>query len=385
MLAQAAGGSSSGDASQAAIASAMGLMQQRQIDYTRSNESEADRVGIRTLSRAGYDIDAMAGFFAKLQQATRVARGSGREAVPDYLQTHPVTTTRISEARQRADQLRATQVTAVTSVPGGERVERFERSGITLPETRSDNPLLPVPVTLPAQVFQRGETGQFDWARERLRALSASTPSAAVREYETLRRQAGRPLTGPQRYGVAVAHLQGGDTRTALAELRALADEVPDNLWVALALGEAESRTGNAEGANRRFDALMQRHPENRAVSLTYARVLNEQGGRQAGQRAQAVLRPLMGRAGDDPVFQQQFARANELAGDVARAGEAYAEAAYLNGRPEQALIQLQNLKKRDDLDFYARARIDARIAAITPEVLELRRQGIRDPDVERR
>ena len=97
------------------------------------------------------------------------------------------------------------------------------------------------------------------------------------------------------------------------------------------------------------------------------------------------LLRPLMGRAGDDPVFQQQFARANELAGDVARAGEAYAEAAYLNGRPEQALIQLQNLKKRDDLDFYARARIDARIAAITPEVLELRRQGIRDPDVERR
>ncbi len=263
VLAQAAGGSSSGDASQAAIASAMGLMQQRQIDYTRSNESEADRVGIRTLSRAGYDIDAMAGFFAKLQQATRVARGSGREAVPDYLQTHPVTTTRISEARQRADQLRGTQVTAITSVPGGERVERFERSGITLPETRSDNPLLPVPVTLPAQVFQRGETGQFDWARERLRALSASTPSAAVREYETLRRQAGRPLTGPQRYGVAVAHLQGGDTRTALAELRALADEVPDNLWVALALGEAESRTGNAEGANRRFDALMQRHPEN--------------------------------------------------------------------------------------------------------------------------
>jgi len=385
VLAQAAGGSSSGDASQAAIASAMGLMQQRQIDYTRSNESEADRVGIRTLSRAGYDIDAMAGFFAKLQQATRVARGSGREAVPDYLQTHPVTTTRISEARQRADQLRGDQVTAVTSVPGGERVERFDRRGVTLPESRSDNPLLPVPVTLPTQVFHRGETGQFDWARERLRALSASTPSAAVREYETLRRQAGKPLTGPQRYGVAVAHLQGGDDRTALAELRRLADEQPDSLWVALTLGEAESRTGDPAAANRRFDALLQRFPQNRPVALTYAKVLNEQGTREAGQRAQAVLRPLMARAGDDPVFQQHFARANELAGDAARAGEAYAEAAYLNGRPEQALIQLQNLKKRGDLDFYARARVDARIAAITPEVLELRRQGIRDPDVERR
>jgi predicted Zn-dependent protease len=385
VLAQAAGGSSSGDASQAAIASAMGLMQQRQIDYTRSNESEADRVGIRTLSRAGYDIDAMAGFFAKLQQATRVARGSGRETIPDYLQTHPVTTTRISEARQRADQMRGSQVTAVTSVPGGERVERFDRNAITLPETRSDNPLLPIPVTLPSQVFRQGDSGQFDWARERLRALSASTPSAAVREYETLRRQAGKPLTGPQRYGLAVAHLQGGDIRTALTELQRLADEHSDNLWVALSLGEAESRTGSAAAANQRFDALMQRYPQNRPVALTYAKVLNEQGGREAGQRAQAVLRPLMARSADDPVFQQQLARANELAGDTARAGEAYAEAAYLNGRPEQALIQLQNLKKQSDLDFYARARVDARIATITPEVLELRRQGIRDPDVERR
>jgi predicted Zn-dependent protease len=327
----------------------------------------------------------MAGFFAKLQQATRASRGSGREQVPDYLQTHPVTTTRISEARQRADQLRGDQITATTRVPGGEHVERFDRRGVTLPESRSDNPLLPIPVTLPSQVFQRGDTGQFDWARERLRALSASTPSAAVREYETLRRQAGKPLTAPQRYGLAIAHLQGGDSRTALTELRRLDDEHPDNLWITLALGEAESRTGDPAAANRRFDALLQRLPQNRPAVLTYAKVLNEQGGREAGQRSQAILRPLMARAGDDPVFQQHFARANELAGDTARAGEAYAEAAYLNGRPEQALIQLQNLKNQGDLDFYARARIDARIATITPEVLELRRQGIRDPDVERR
>ena len=67
------------------------------------------------------------------------------------------------------------------------------------------------------------------------------------------------------------------------------------------------------------------------------------------------------------------------------RAGEAYAEAAYLNGRAEQALVQLDILRKRDDVDYYARARIDARIAAITPVVLELRRQGIRDEDLGRR
>src|SRR3546814_17093502 len=99
----------------------------------------------------------------------------------------------------------------------------------------------------------------------------------------------------------------------------------------------------------------------------------------------QDVLRPLLARAGDDPLFQATFARINEIAGDPIRAGEAWAEAAYLNGRPERALVQLTNLKKRSDLDYYARARIEARIAAITPVVLELRRQGIRDPDLDRR
>src|SRR5690606_41216315 len=58
-LAQGAGGNSADDATMAALASAQGLMVQRMIDYTRSNEAEADRIGIRTLSRAGYDVDAM--------------------------------------------------------------------------------------------------------------------------------------------------------------------------------------------------------------------------------------------------------------------------------------------------------------------------------------
>ena len=59
----------------------------------------------------------------------------------------------------------------------------------------------------------------------------------------------------------------------------------------------------------------------------------------------------------------------------------AEAEAEYLNGNPEKALLQLNTLRKRADLDYYARARIDARIAAITPTVEELRRHGIRDMD----
>ncbi len=388
VAAQQAGGNSSGDASMAAIAGGMGLMQQLQIDYTRANESEADRLGIRTLARSGYDVDAMAEFFERMSLAMRGNRGG--YSAPDFLQTHPVTTTRISEARARAEQLKKGTRLARTSTPGGERVERIDVDRANLDPAGAatalpDNPLLPANLRLAGDVLSAsGPTGQFDWARERLRALSAATPDVAIREYEGLRRSQPKGLSDAQQYGLALAWMQNrsGDPATALASL---AQRHPDNLYVNLAWAEAESRGGHPAEANRRFDELARRWPGSVPVAITYARILNEQGGQTAGLRAQAVLRPLLSRAAADPIFQQAYARACELAGDGVRAGEAYAEAAYLNGRAEQALMQLQTLKRRDDLDYVARARIDARIAAITPTVLELQRQGIRDPDIRSR
>ena len=78
IAAQQAGGTSSGDATSAAVMTGLGLLQQRQIDYTRDNESEADRVGIRTLARAGYDPEAMADFFQTLQSVVRLNQGDER-------------------------------------------------------------------------------------------------------------------------------------------------------------------------------------------------------------------------------------------------------------------------------------------------------------------
>lgn len=386
VLAQAAGGTSSGEASQAAIASAMGLMQQRQIDYTRSNESEADRVGIHTLARAGYDVDAMAGFFQRMSQATRGNRGGDRERTPDYLQTHPVTNTRISEARQRAEQIAGEGSLQVTTrTPEGTLTERIPRNTDYSSGGVSDNPLLPDFLKLPSAPRPKGGSGHFDWARERLRVLSADNAATAAREYERMRAGSPSGLTQAQTYGLALARLRANDARAALALLQPLLAVEPDNRWLSLAVAQAEVRSGQVEPGNQRYASLLKRSPRNRAVVLSFAQALNEQGGPEAGKRAQAILRPLLGSSSADPVFQQAFGRASELAGDTVRAGEAYAEAAYLNGRAEQALIQLQNLKRREDLDYYARARIDARIASLTPQVLELRRQGMRDPDAARR
>ena len=356
------GGNSSGNATMAAVMGAQGLMVQRQIDYTRSNESEADRLGIRTLARSGYDPKAMAVMFERMQAATRVNRGSEENRAPDYLLTHPVTTVRIAEAKERASRVEVTP---------------FSKGAFA----RSENPLLPG--NLQVEIARTGGgTGEFDWARERLRALSANTPKAAIAEYEQFGRHG--KLTDAQRYGLAVAQLQDGQGAAAQMTLAPLLPAHSGDRWIQLAMAEAHARAGDRAGADERFAQLHARLPNDRAVAITWAKLLSERNNAEAGRKALDILRPLLGSAGTDPSFQQVFARANEIAGDPVRAGEAYAEAEYLNGNPERALLQLNTLRKRPDLDYYARARIDARIAAITPTVLELQRQGIRDPDLRR-
>ncbi|SFK77330.1 M48 family metalloprotease [Lysobacter sp. cf310] len=385
VAAQAAGGNSADDAAQAAMVSAMGLMQQRQIDYTRSNESEADRLGIQTLSRSQYDPTAMADFFAKMQAKSRSNAAGYFGPTPDYLLTHPVTTTRISEAKARAEQIAQSTVIATTTTPNATRSERIPKNGYSLPgDARGlDNPLLPSALRLQGYALSGGDTGLFEFARERMRVLSAESARDAIAEYERLGK--GAKLDEAQRYGLAVARMRANQAGAAAPVFAELLEKYPSHLWLSLALSEAEAQSGKVASADARFESLLRQMPNNRAVALTYARTLSERNTLESGKRAQAVLRPLMGSAGEDALFQQAFARACEIAGDPVRAGEAYAEAAYLGGRPEQALVQLNTLKKRPELDYYARARIEARIAAITPTVLELRRQGVKDEDLRRR
>ena len=362
VVAQQAGGNSSDDASMAALSAGQALMYQRQIDYTRDNEAEADRVGMQSLARSGYDPIAMSEFFATLQGWVRANQGGERERTPDYLQTHPITVTRISEAKERAAQIKPTARFAAPA-PGA-------------------NPLLPGNLRLPGASFGPAGTGHFGWAKERLRVMSADTPTAAVREYEQMRGKG--PLNEAQQYGLALARLEANQPAAAIDGLKPLVEAHPGDLWLQLAMGEAEGRAGRKADADARFQTLLAHAPRSRPVVLTYAKVLSERGDAASGKRAQAILRPLAASAAEDPVYQEAFGRASDLAGDPVRAGEAHAEAEYLNGRPERALVQLENLKKRGDLDYYARARIDARIAAITPTVLELRRIGVKDESVRR-
>ena len=79
----------------AALNATLALNLQNTINYTRSDELEADHIGIDLLYRAGFDPNQMAEFFSKLTS------GSYRR-IPQNLIDHPIPEVRVADARSRA-------------------------------------------------------------------------------------------------------------------------------------------------------------------------------------------------------------------------------------------------------------------------------------------
>ncbi|MCP3704510.1 MAG: M48 family metalloprotease, partial [Alteromonas sp.] len=86
-------------AGMAAVAGVAGLSTQNRINFTRANEEEADRVGMQTLVRAEFDPRAMPAFFETLQRLSRYSQS----AAPEFLRSHPLSTSRIADTIARAD------------------------------------------------------------------------------------------------------------------------------------------------------------------------------------------------------------------------------------------------------------------------------------------
>lgn len=92
-------GISNPDAGVAAITTVVGANIQKRINFTRANEEEADRIGMHLLVRSGFDPHGMPKFFERLQHNLKYQRNTA----PEFLLTHPLTISRVSESRDRAD------------------------------------------------------------------------------------------------------------------------------------------------------------------------------------------------------------------------------------------------------------------------------------------
>lgn len=87
----------------AGAAQALGLGSQLYLSsYSRSQESEADTLGIRYLARGGYNPAAMTSFLQSLQNSSALeAQIAGRSSGPglSYFSTHPATSDRVAKTR----------------------------------------------------------------------------------------------------------------------------------------------------------------------------------------------------------------------------------------------------------------------------------------------
>ncbi|MEP6482997.1 MAG: M48 family metalloprotease [Rudaea sp.] len=388
-----------------AIATAEGIAEQMQINFTRADESEADRIGINTLAKAGFDPDAMADFFERMQHALRP--GFDENDVPALLMDHPVTNQRISEARERAEAMKKgvkPTIDVGTPCEVGANCPKATTTFADAPTTTfAQSPagtpfdtsiLMPTfnysPTARPKKLVD-GSSHQELWGanadeyyqlmRERVRVLASAQPSQTATYYaDNLRNDAGFAST-PNRYGYALALLAAGDAKKAESVSDKLIEQQPNNLVLQLAAGETELMTGERETSLKRYATLENDFPDNRPLAMSQAQALLQSADKKSARRAQEILRPQLSKNDEDPDLQTLYARACELAGDPVRAGEAHAAAAYLNGRAEDALNQLKDILKRSDLDYYQRSRVEARIAEFTPIVLELRRRKIKPAD----
>ncbi|HEY4145123.1 M48 family metalloprotease [Pinirhizobacter sp.] len=371
LLGALAAGGAGGDAAAGVLVGGQGLIMQKQINFTRADETEADRTGIQTLANAGYDPNAMASFFERMSDAMRAGQGESIYSLPELLQSHPVTANRISDAKARAKTLIDQQVQRPVTA--------------TLDPSSWNKATAPIPfVTDPTRIVTtrrgngNGDTGIYAMMRERARVLSGDAGRQATLYAQNMDRPGQN--TPANHYGLALALTRSGRPQQAQAELKPLLAKSPDDIVLRLAMADALRVSDQRADALRIYADLHERSPRNRAVAIDYGKALVMGGDKADGRKAAVMLKPLLDNSDDAEVY-RAFARASELAGDTVRGQEAYADAAALSGRPFDAMEQYKRLLDRPNLDFYERSRIQARIADLTPLVLELRKRKIPTDD----
>lgn len=257
-----------GQGMEGAIALSQATAMQQSINFTRSQEVEADAVGIQLLAGAGFDPNAMATFFESLSRAV----GLEEQEIPALLQDHPVTNERIAAARARASQ--------------------FPRTTYT-PESAS-----------------------YAFIKERVRVMAASPEDRLDRYYETLRDR--RPLTPAERYGEALVQMQDGNASVAVRTLRELQQSHPQLTMLYPALGQALAAAGQTEASLSLFERANRLFPRNVPVTIRYAETLMKVN---RASQAHALLLDLFNNVDPTPAQIQLTALAASAAGDV---GDAY-------------------------------------------------------------
>jgi len=326
LIGAAAGGG--GNATMGAISAAQGMAAQAQINFTRENESEADRIGIGVLAAAGFDPNAMPAFFETMFRRTQL----GPDQVPVMLRTHPVTSDRIAESKGRAVQY--------------------------------------PPVT-------PHDSLSYALIKERVRVLG-TPPGSDPREYYASFKADDPDTSLAQVYGKALAQLMAGDAAGAVPEFQRLVANHPEVLMFHSALGQAQLSAGNTHAALDTLERARALAPRNVPVTVRYGEALLQAG---RPKKAHEVLLDLFNNVPPTQAQIRLTALAANAAGDVADAYSYMAEYHIQSGDLPLAINQLELALSVPNLSDVQRARFVARLKELREALPKERNRFNKAPD----
>lgn len=297
-----------GGAGIAAVAGAQATAVQSQLNFSRNNEQEADRVGIRTLAISGFDPMAMPTFFERLEQDSRYYENKA----PEFLRTHPVTTSRIADTRGRAAQYAVTKV---------------------------------------------NDSIAFREVQAKLRVLTAPTATAAVEAGKAnLADNADDPVS---RFEYATALQRADRWDEAAAQYRELLKNEPDRLTYLIPLATTLLQASRRTEAFELLESIAKVYPDNWTVVYHYAEALLQYG---KPTLALTLLESYQRAHGSNTEFYRMLARAYTESGQSSRGHLTVGEFYYLQGQTEQAVRQLEIAKREVGDDFYLASQVEARL-----------------------
>ena len=299
-----------------AILIAPAAMQQMSINFTRSNEKEADRIGFNNLVKAGFNPDDMTMMFQRMQSKYQ---NEDSEQF-SYLMTHPLPSERLSDMRIRADSLEETS-------------QNSFRDNIDF-----------------YFMQKRAEI----WANKDLKKL--------IRKYKKDQKSSNKNISSSGSYGLSLAYKNSNDFDSSFSLLRKLIKEIPNNLVLESSLMELHLAAGNFYEAISLGKNILEIHENNYSASilLADAYIKNEQS-----ELAEKLLKDLSKDRQTDPNIWYKLAEAQGLSGNILELHRSRAEFFILTGRHDAAIFQLKEALSLSQNLFEIRESIIKRLEEI--------------------
>ncbi len=313
-------GSQDNDIGQAALASVAAGSAQKQINFTRTNEKEADRIGINLLINAEFNPHGMAAFFDTMDKQSRLYGDS----IPEFLRSHPVNPARIADAKHRANKY-------------------------------------PNPLT--------AATTSYHLLRSRLKVLASDDKNGLLKSFATELQQGNYQNKEATRYGYALALQANKKYKKALQQTNLLLKKNSDQITYNLLKAKIETDALQYSAAIKTFQKLLKSYPGNNTINICYAETLLKANKINLAHK---ILQAQISSSTKTPKLYRLLAETQARLNEVASSHQSLAEHYYLLGQTHDAIKQLEIGLKTPKINFYLTSRLEARLKEFKNELVQL-------------